>query len=286
MPRDRIRMLIWLGGAAAALLLLAGSLPSLTFDPGHVYDLSRLRAVFAPGGPTRAIDPVSAAFWQRVMAVVMLGMLVILGIALIISPELRRELLRRFLIAMAAVLLFYILFGLLQTLPGESPPAPVTSAATPPPANVEPFPEFTAQPSSWLTLLISLVLAAMIIAAVWIAWRRARAPRAPLAQLADEAQAAVAGLQAGADLKDTVLRCYREMSRILAEGRGVERASSMTAREFERALATAGVRDDHVRQLTRLFERVRYGARQASARDEREALDCLTAIAEHYGSAR
>ena len=91
--------------------------------------------------------------------------------------------------------------------------------------------------------------------------------------------------QAGGDLRDAVLRCYRDMSRVLGERQGLARAQSATPREFEAQLAAAGLRDEHIRRLTRLFERVRYGARRADAGEEREALACLTAIVQAYGRA-
>jgi hypothetical protein len=52
----------------------------------------------------------------------------------------------------------------------------------------------------------------------------------------------------------------------------------MTPREFEARLATAGLREDHIQRLTRLFEAVRYGTQSPGKREEREAVDCLTAI--------
>jgi hypothetical protein len=93
---------------------------------------------------------------------------------------------------------------------------------------------------------------------------------------------AIADLQSGSDLKDTVLRCYVRMSQVLSEQRGITRPLDMTPREFEQQLAAVGLRDEHIGQLTRLFERVRYGARPAGEREEREALACLTAIAHMY----
>jgi hypothetical protein len=75
------------------------------------------------------------------------------------------------------------------------------------------------------------------------------------------------------------------MSRILSEQRGLDRPQHMTPREFERQLAAAGLRDEHIQQLTSLFERVRYGARRTGERDERAAIACLTAIVQTYGGA-
>jgi hypothetical protein len=63
----------------------------------------------------------------------------------------------------------------------------------------------------------------------------------------------------------------------------LQRQEAMTPREFELLLAGAGLRDDHIGQLTRLFERVRYGGAAASERDEQEARACLSAIVQAYG---
>jgi hypothetical protein len=101
--------------------------------------------------------------------------------------------------------------------------------------------------------------------------------------LALEAQRAIETLQAGSGLKDTVLRCYQEMSQVLQEQRNIQRQKAMTPREFEKHLAEIGLRDKHIRQLTRLFEGVRYGDNVSSERDKREAMDCLRAIVRTYG---
>ncbi|OGF54139.1 MAG: hypothetical protein A2Z21_07130 [Candidatus Fraserbacteria bacterium RBG_16_55_9] len=82
------------------------------------------------------------------------------------------------------------------------------------------------------------------------------------------------------------MRCYHEMSRILSEHRGIRRKRAMTPREFERHLEQVGLRSEHIRKLTRLFEEVRYGANKKSGeQEEREAVVCLEAIARAYGGA-
>jgi hypothetical protein len=72
---------------------------------------------------------------------------------------------------------------------------------------------------------------------------------------------------------------------VLSQQRGLERDRAMTPREFAQHLAASGVRDEHIQQLTRLFEDARYGAQPPSARDERAAVECLTAIVQAYGGA-
>ncbi len=53
----------------------------------------------------------------------------------------------------------------------------------------------------------------------------------------------------------------------------------MTAREFEAELARAGLPGDSVRELTGIFEAVRYGAKDLGPAEERRAVACLDAIA-------
>jgi hypothetical protein len=130
------------------------------------------------------------------------------------------------------------------------------------------------------TILLALLLASGLVAAAWYVWRRTHPPESPLERLAREAEQALGALQAGADLRDTVQRCYVEMSRVVREAKGLARGEAMTPREFERSLGEAGLPQDRVRQLTRLFEDVRYGAKAAGVREEQQAVDCLGAIVE------
>ena len=90
MPRQRIWTLLLLGGAIGALMLLASGLSTLTFAPGHVYDFRGWLALSSGAGAAPSIDPSSIAFWQAVLAIVSLGLLLYLAIALILSAELRR----------------------------------------------------------------------------------------------------------------------------------------------------------------------------------------------------
>jgi hypothetical protein len=146
----------------------------------------------------------------------------------------------------------------------------------------EPLPAFVPQPAPWLVALVSLVLVALLIAGIWYFWRRSRPVASPVTALA---QAAIESIQAGGDVQSVVLRCYLEMSEVLGQQRGIERGRAMTPREFAQHLATSGVRDEHIQQLTRLFEGARYGAQPPSSRDEHAAVECLTAIVRAYGGA-
>jgi hypothetical protein len=283
MSRQRLWTLIGLCCAVVALLLLASSLSELRFRPGRFYDLSALLPAMDGTGVALSRDPGALGFWQTLLSRVSLVLLVCLVIGLIFSRKLRRELLRRVISILIVLILFYQLLNVLRGNPAQEQGFPAAANdPLPPLLGGESLPAFVANPTPWLIALVSAALLALLLGGIWFFWRRLHTREAPLARLADEAQVALADLQSGSDLKDVVLRCYMQMSQILSEQRGITRPRDMTPREFARQLAAVGLRDEHIGQLTRLFERVRYGARQAGEREEREAITCLTAIAQAY----
>ena len=122
-------------------------------------------------------------------------------------------------------------------------------------------------------LVVALLLAALI---GFIRRRvRSRPSLSPLQELAVEAQTAINAIQAGYDLKTTIVTCYREMSRVVREEEDITRGSAMTAREFGNRLVAQGLPEEPVTTLTRLFEQVRYGHLPAGGDEEKMALSCL-----------
>lgn len=93
-----------------------------------------------------------------------------------------------------------------------------------------------------------------------------------------EAEKAWQALMTGLDLKDVIIKCYRQMSLAVEKEQGIERKDFMTTREFENLLEAAGIPHDPIHQLTRLFEAVRYGNWQPNLMDEQKAIHCLQAI--------
>ena len=121
------------------------------------------------------------------------------------------------------------------------------------------------------------LLATGILICYWILRPPARAPTT-LDLVGLEAEKAWQSLLTGLDLKDVIIRCYRQMGLALEKERGLERKDSMTTREFEQLLESAGISHTPIHQLTLLFEAVRYGAWQPNPQDERSAIQCLEAI--------
>jgi hypothetical protein len=133
-------------------------------------------------------------------------------------------------------------------------------------------------PPWWLVLIVSLGLSALILGGSLFLWRRYRRRSSPLELVAAEARKTIDELRGGADLKEGVIRCYFEMNRVLKEQRGLKRQRAWTTREFENYLNEIGLPDPHIRRLTRLFEKVRYGAKNLTNVEDREAIACLSAI--------
>jgi hypothetical protein len=281
MQRRQGVLFLYLCAALGGLLVLAASLPRLSFRPGRSFILDSGQAAEAPdGAPTSLAD---LGPWRLLVTVIALALLAYFVLTLIFSATLRRRVLQRILGALVALLLFYLLSGWLgDILPRVAEPA---NTGTPPaaqPAAGEPLPQFVAEEARWLTAFVSMALGGALIAGLWYLWRHGRPAAHPVTALA---QAAIESIQAGGDLQSIVLRCYLEMSELLSEQRGIPRQRAMTPREFEQQLAADGVRDEHIKQLTRLFEGARYGAQQPSQGDERAAIECLAAIVQAYGGA-
>ncbi|MCX7668895.1 MAG: DUF4129 domain-containing protein [Anaerolineae bacterium] len=283
--RRQLRILILLGFAVAAVLVLATSLAQVEFPPGESFAFALERAPRPPTGMGVTTSP-TLLLILRVVFLLTLALLPFSIFYLLISAEARKRVLQNLIIYGTFILLIYLLRRQLQAgaesdflsglnlMPAGSP------AATRPPV------EFNASAPSWLVLLVSFVMAgfivALFIAVVWsVARRRSPAGRAvSLEALAETAEEARSAIEAGGDLRNTIIRCYVEMNRVVRETRGIQRDRAMTPREFEERLEHAGLPAAQVRDLTLLFEDVRYGAKELGPWEGRRAMACLAAIAE------
>jgi hypothetical protein len=180
------------------------------------------------------------------------------------------------------VLAFYLVARRIQPAARNQAIDLVGGAPALPGGEAPPFPEFVAAPPPWLGMVISLVIALIIVGVVvglaLLVARRRRSPDTALRQLARSAQDTLDALQDGADLKNAVVRCYLEMSRVVRERRGLQRQADMTPHEFQNELEKAGLPGEPVQQLTRLFEDVRYGDKAPGEREGQQAVACLQAI--------
>ncbi|MEE9435178.1 MAG: DUF4129 domain-containing protein [Candidatus Adiutricales bacterium] len=272
-------ILIALAVVAVSVLILSASIPSLELKPGHRLIMSRDRVLEDTGleknGSKQPLDQILNAALRATFFVlgIAIPLLLIYGLR---YPDIRRRYLR---VLVFGVIIFTIANYLKERkfsikIPtgdfGFKVGEKFSTTAE----------EYIPDPPQWLVLITSLLLSALVLGIGVYLWRRLRNLSSPLEQVAQEAQKTIDEIRSGTDLKEGVIRCYYEMARVLSEERGIKRRQAMTTREFEKQLEEAGLTSGHVSRLTRLFEQVRYGSKHLGDREEREALDCLTAIVE------
>ena len=157
----------------------------------------------------------------------------------------------------------------------ESAPVELPIVPTPEPLVTSPL---GSVPPLLLWLVGIGLLATGILLGIWIFGSRSRRTTITIDAVGLEAEKAWQELKTGLDLKDVIIKCYRQMSLALEKEQGIEREDFMTTREFENLLEAAGVPHDPIHQLTQLFEAVRYGNWQPNPMDEQKAIHCLEAI--------
>jgi hypothetical protein len=279
--RDRLWTGLLLVAALTALVLLSAGLSDVQLPPGRPFPLGWLLSFETD----LAIESSGqgASWLVQILRVVFTLAIIMLPFSLvyvIVSPTARKRVLRD--IGVYATLAF-VLYSLVRA-GAERQPSPQGPSGAPGALNLSGVgaPAFSPSPPPWLITAVSLglVLSLMLLigSIAWLLWRRTAEPEDVLAPLAQEAQTALDDLRAGGDVRDTVMRCYVEMSRTVADTRGVRRQLAVTPREFEGQLERAGLPGPQVRRLTRLFEDVRYGSLQPGDAEMQEAVACLTAI--------
>jgi hypothetical protein len=282
--QKKIFLFFLLGIAVLAIVLLSAGISNLELARSNFRAIAPQEAgqdIFASPGDILD-EPASVA--NIAFSILLLIALLISIVHFILSPEARKRVIQRFL------RLFFILFavyviatrlGQRLNIENEPPELPVGAELL-----YLPIDEITAGIPPWATYLLSFTLLAIVAGVAWIIWQRSRKQPPALDLLTGEARAALQELRSGADFKNTIIHCYYEMCTVVNRERGIRRPEGMTAREFERELARLGMPAEPVTQLTRLFEKARYGIRNPDLQDEKEAWDCLAAIASVEGISR
>jgi hypothetical protein len=280
--RRRI-IFICLGILLLAVVLLSASLTGLKFQEGQILVLNDFHINNSAGSLAGGEFILQ---FIRIVYIIALIMTPFMIIYLIISPKARKALLRYLQVVISIGLIIFFIskfisslmsanskdlsksgLGLPTTIPGQTP-------------NLPPIPT----PSEGLILGLSITLAVivtlMVLGLVYFLWRRVPRPENAMTRIAFEAQTALDDLRSGKNLKNTIMRCYYEMVKVLNEQRGIQRDHAMTPREFEVYLESTGLPEEPVRQLTHLFEDVRYGDINVGEAEEQQARSSLTAIIE------
>ncbi len=263
-----------------AVLILVSGLSSLDLAYGGE-PLPRMPAAEEEPVPSSPVSTHLVDTVLRVLFVVTGALLPFAIIYYLVAPNARRRLLRDLIALLIVLLPLYLMWRARPQALDAVGDAQLPQAA---PADLPTVPEvaFSAEPRQWLILvasiIVALLLAGLLVGVGWVFWRRRQRPARPLDQLGQQAQGAIDALRAGADLRDTITRCYFQMMQVLREERGIRRQQDMTPREFEAELERIGIPLTQVRRLTRLFEEVRYGDKALGRPEERQAIVALTAI--------
>jgi hypothetical protein len=271
--------------AVLSLILLAGSLSTLKFDPGHPISFKEV----AP----EVVNETVQDDWMRSLlavfrVVLILGwvLLPIYLIMLIFSKEARKRFLRDMIMVLPILILLYLLSasrateklaeGLNLKMNGDDLNQAENLAGANRPPEFVPPPEWV----TTLTIVVIAVVIALIAAGIiYVFWKRSRErTHGPIRRVEMEAQAALDAIETGGDLREAILRCYLQMIEALKEFRGIYRDRDMTPHEFEVFLSNRGMPQEPVHQLTQLFEQVRYGAHSPGRREEQIAVSSLSAI--------
>jgi len=206
-------------------------------------------------------------------------------VLLLLSPELRKRVLRQLIRFALGVLLFLLIlrYRVLEWPQTELDPAaagPAGPSVPSPALDVEAFrPPAVA---TWITYAVSLLVLWLGLLAgflVYKAWQRHRTRRlATINDIAGIARASLADLAQGRHWNDVVIEVYARMNEAVWRDRGLHRESSATPREFAARLARTGLPASSVEELTRLFETVRYGGNASDVGTGQRAAACLESI--------
>jgi hypothetical protein len=268
------KTLILLGLVMIITVLIAASLPQLELQPGMpLPSVNSSQVVIPPDEQEQpVVFPVSEAF-KVLLAVILAGLMLYAIYRMIRSIGWMniRSYVQMFIVILLIVgsLTFLVMLlpmtqdTLAMELPLPTQMQPLTSPLGPVPILL-------------LWLVGVALLMGSILLGIWI-FAPSR-QETTIDRVGLEAEKARQALMSGLDMKDVIIKCYRQMSLAVEKEQGIEREDFMTTREFENLLEAAGLPHDPIHQLTRLFEAVRYGNWQSNRMDEQKAIHCLQAI--------
>ena len=293
MFKDKRAVLVVSLLALFSLVALAGAMRNFAFRPARHLSREETQVIRLPVGDILE-NIESIPLEKQIAFIAMVVLFVVLSFALL-SPEMRKRLLRQLLNLAAGIFILYYFLkekpGLLEEMLGD----PVATGKAGPINQPEFAPPPVFQPpqiSGWISFLVAfgvVLLAALLFWRInrwWSVHMRTAESSHPLDEIAKAARRSLHTLSAGdGSVHERIIQCYADMSRVVSERQGLRREYAMTPSEFAERLKNAGLPREPVSRLTRLFEAARYGARTSTQDDIDEAVDCLTSILKYCGEA-
>lgn len=288
-----ILLAIFLG----TILLLAGGLPDLRFLPGeslNLYDLLLAQLAADPDDPSEddseTHDATGDLIWSRLnegmqnLIVLVFWLMLIFSIVYaVISPQFRRELVRMFVFILTMLLILPYIARRIVQQPGPDEMEEFPGQFSPGEGVIPEPPPFIQQPPEWFLFLVKVLILGLLLGGIYLLWRFLRPKSDAQTVVVKSIRRALSDLDSGLEFDDVVIACYSKMCRGLQQYRHVQRHKAMTPREFETHLSNAGITSVHIKQLTLLFEGVRYGAKPTDKITENKARQSLQAILQAYG---
>lgn len=280
----RLRGLVYALVAVLAVYLLAAGLTGLELQPGEPDAFGFVfRSLEMPQSGVAVDNNVMQIF--RIVYLIGLVLLPFWLIYIIINPQARKRFIRDMILFGSLMIMVLMLASYfndrIKEMEGDEQVGDFGGMPDAPFGDVS-SEEYEGEPPvemMWVaSILVGLVVVGFLSVVVWLVWRSRRREDRTLERLAEEVQTALDDLQSGGDFRNIVIRCYADMVQALRKERGVYRNNYLTPREFEDTLLSLGFPTDPVRQLTHLFETVRYGHKPVTQREELVARDSLTAI--------
>jgi hypothetical protein len=244
--------------ALGALTVLAIGLSEVPFRDAQNFgaDVEQGNLRIAAQGFLSSV--VEIPFWQSVI-LWLLFLIMILLISVLVSPELRKQLIRNIIRVAIIYWAFYIVMmryrdQVLQmgVSPGSLGGVPAGSGGPTPPEFVPP------QTISLASYLVSFGIAVLLVLLAWKLfklWKEYSVANAslPLNKIAGIARSSLSDLSSGRNSTDVIMNCYFRMSDVVENKKNFSRKTSMTPAEFATRLEQGGLPSDAVQRLTRLF---------------------------------
>jgi hypothetical protein len=282
MSRQKTIALLLLAFVAIVIFVLATNASQLVLSEGTPVAISRQLEVERGLG----VDPKGGENLIALFRALLLCMIIFLPVALFYMLFTKRGRKDLIILLVNGLIIFLMVSSLSRIIPQnfDTPtPTPAPESVQEPPLDMSLLEEdtgeaFVANPPEWAIWVGSLVLAlffALLVIVAYLRFFRRRQGSNMLQELAEEAQQAIDDIQAGGDLRQIIINCYRDMMKVVKKTRGIIRDEAMTPEEFGALLEKRGLPSGPLQRLTRLFEEVRYGNRLPTHHEEQLAILCL-----------
>ncbi len=272
----KVWIILLASAALIGLIVLASGLNGVKFDQPNMVGFDNLFRLSSTANP----EDVPQFSWFRYFII---GMFIILFLVMLgpIRPQTSKGLLTLLLRFFAFAFVVMLIMGRMA----QNNPALFDggqSLTTVPDGNVQPQqfipPHVTPQWEFWITSLIVVTIAAfasVIFNRFIDKWLQ---PKKGLDEIAEIARSTLNDLSKNQQSRNVIIRSYTRMHAAVHEYRGIIREAAMTPAEFAEQLEKAGLPSAAVQELTRVFEKVRYGGQRVTPEEIKEARNCLTSI--------